>query len=80
MDNAEVKSKLDSSEIEKVNTCVKDTQNWLDQNTSASTEELDSKFKECEDQLKTVAIKMYEAGAGAQSAETKAKADVEEVD
>jgi heat shock protein 1/8 len=71
MAKTEVTSKLESADIAHVETCVKETQAWLDQNSFASTEEFESKFKECEDQMKAVAIKMVgaEAGAGAKAEE-----------
>lgn len=65
MDNTEVTSKLDTTDVERVKACVKETQTWLDQNSSATTEEFDSKFKDCEDELKQVAVKMYAANANA---------------
>ena len=73
MDNKELTGKLDAATVELVNTCVKDTQSWLDANTTATTEEFESKYKECEDKLKSVVSKMY-AGASA------ASASAEEVD
>jgi len=91
MDNAEITSKLATTDVEQVQTCVKETQTWLDQNNSASTEEFESKYTECETQLKSVAMKLYASGAGASGAAgtsgagtsgagTSRAAEVEEVD
>jgi L1 cell adhesion molecule like protein len=62
LDNKEVVAKLDQSSIDLVNNCVKDTQTWLDTNSSATTEEFESKQKECEDLLKDTVMKMYSGG------------------
>jgi len=82
MDQTEVTSKLDASEVEKVKTCVKDTQSWMDQNSSATTEEFESKYTDFENALKSVATKMYAGTSGAgQAGQAPARAaDVEEVD
>lgn len=62
MDNKEVTDKLEQSNVDLVNNCVKDTQTWMDTNTTATTEELESKYKECEEQLKSVLSKLYSQG------------------
>ena len=62
MDNKEVTDKLGQTNVDLVNKCVKDTQTWMDANTTATTEELDSKYKECEEQLKSVLSKLYSQG------------------
>jgi heat shock protein 1/8 len=79
MDKTEITSKLETSDVEKVKECIKETQSWLDQNTSATTEELESKFNECEDNLKQVAIKVYSSSASGMP-ENAAANNVEEVD
>ena len=78
MDKTEITSKLETSDVEKVKECIKETQSWLDQNSSATTEELESKFNECEDNLKQVAIKVYSSSASGMS--ENPTANVEEVD
>jgi heat shock protein 1/8 len=75
IEQTEIKSKLDPADVEKAQTFIKEVQGWMDQNASASTEELESKYKECEEILKQFAAKMYAAGTG-----TGKAADVEEVD
>lgn len=85
MDQTEVTSKLDASDVEKVKTCVKETQAWMDQNNSATTEEFESKYADCENVLKSISMKMYAgasgAGAGTSGAGTSAGAEeAEEVD
>lgn len=67
MDNKELTAKLDPTALNTVNTCVKDTQTWLDANTSATTEEFETKQRECEDKLKEIVTKMYASGSSASS-------------
>jgi heat shock protein 1/8 len=57
--NKELMTKLDESEVETLNTLIKDTQTWLDSNTTATTEEFTSKQSEVEAVLKPFSIKMY---------------------
>ena len=66
MDIKELTAKLDATSLNTVNTCVKDTQTWLDANTSATTEEFEAKQRECEGRLKEIVTKMY-ASASASS-------------
>ena len=63
MDNKELVEKMDESDVTLVKDTVKLTQDWLDANTQATTEEFDAKYKEVESQLKQVAMKMYSSGA-----------------
>ena len=81
-EQTEIKSKLDPVDVEKAQTFITEVQGWMDQNASASTEELESKYKECEEMLKQFAAKMYAAGAGGAGVGTGTSkaADVEEVD
>ena len=58
-DNKEVSEKLGETEVETVRNCVKETQEWIDDNTSATTEEFESKMKECETLINPIATKMY---------------------
>ena len=78
MDNKELTTKLDSSTVNLVNTCVKDTQTWLDTNTTASMEEFNAKYTECEERLKSVVSQMYAAGTS--TAGAGASVSAEEVD
>ena len=59
IDNKKVCEKINEEEIETVKTCVKNTQEWLDNNSSATTEEFESKMKECETTMNPITIKMY---------------------
>jgi len=68
MDDTEVTKKISSADIEKVKTCVKETQDWLEKNTSATTEELEAKYGECEEHLKPVSLSIYAADARASPA------------
>jgi heat shock protein 1/8 len=79
MDQTEVTSKLDASDVEKVKTCVKETQAWMDQNNSATTEEFESKYTDCENALKSVSMKMYASGA-AQAGASASGAGAEEAE
>jgi L1 cell adhesion molecule like protein len=63
MDNKELTAKIGPANVELVTTCVKDAQTWLDTNTTAATEEFEAKYKEVEDQLKSVVTQMYGTGA-----------------
>jgi len=58
LDNQELTSKL-GDETEKAKQVVKDAQQWLDNNTTASTEEYDSKQKELEKYFNSLSTKMY---------------------
>ena len=59
VDNKEISEKLGEAGIETIHKCVKETQEWLDNNNSATTEEFESKMKECETLLMPFAAKMY---------------------
>jgi len=63
LDNQELTSKLDASDVDKSKQIIKDMQSWLDANTTASAEEYEHKQKECEAHFNQLAQKMY-AGAG----------------
>ena len=63
MDNKELTAKIGQPNVELVTTSVKDAQTWLDANTTATTEELEAKYKEVEDKLKSVVTQMYGANA-----------------
>jgi len=84
-DNKDNAEKLGESGIEIIHKCVKDTQEWLDNNSSATTEEFESKMKECETTLSSITTQMY-AGAGQmpggmhQSKEYQPESNIEEVD
>jgi heat shock protein 1/8 len=64
LDNQELTSKLDASDVDKSKQIIKDMQTWLDANTTASAEEYEHKQKECEVHFNQLAQKMY-AGASA---------------
>jgi heat shock protein 1/8 len=68
MDDTEVIKKISPEDVEKVKTSVKETQDWLEQNTSATTEELEAKYGECEEKLKPVSLNIYAADARASPA------------
>jgi L1 cell adhesion molecule like protein len=64
LDNKEVIDKLCETDCETIKHCVKETQDWLDANVSATTEEFESKMKECESTLKSIVSKMYTGTQG----------------
>ena len=70
MDNKELTAKLDPTALNTVTSCVKETQTWLDANTSATTEEFEAKQRECEGRLKEIVSKMYASGASASASAT----------
>jgi heat shock protein 1/8 len=75
MDNKELTTKIGPANVELVTTCVKNAQTWLDANTTATTEEFEAKYKEVEDQLKSVVTQMYGASAAAPPTSTQASAE-----
>ena len=81
LDNKEVSDKLGETDCETIKQCVKETQEWLDANVSATTEEFESKMKECESTLKSIVSKMYSGTQGGMpNAMPKAEENIEEVD
>ena len=59
MDNKELVEKMDKADVDKVKDVVKSVQEWLDNNTTATTEEYEAKQKECESELNEVIKKIY---------------------
>ena len=87
LDTKEVADKLGETDCETIKNCVKETQDWLETNASATTEEFESKMKDCESALKAIVSKMYGTGAmpgagSAPGAASRAAAadNIEEVD
>ena len=64
LDNKEVTDKLGEADVSTIKTHIKDVQEWLDSNSSASTEELEGKFKECEKTFNQFSSKIYAASGG----------------
>lgn len=62
-DKPEVVEKLGETSIKTIKDCVKETQQWLDSNSSASTEEFETKMKECETLLNPFSVQMYASAA-----------------
>jgi L1 cell adhesion molecule like protein len=83
MNNKELVEKMDKADVEKVQNVVKSAQEWLDNNTTATTEEYTAKQKEYETELNEIIKKIY-ADAGidgsATGATPNAGESVEEVD
>ena len=83
LDNKEVTDKLGETDVSTIKTCIAETQTWLDSNMSASTEEFEEKYKECEKQFNQFSSKIY-AGADTSSGQNKTASapsmDAEEVD
>ena len=63
LDEEKMKSAL-GSDAETVDSTVTDALKWLEENDSATTEELAAKLKEVEDKLSPLIAKAYQAGAG----------------
>jgi L1 cell adhesion molecule like protein len=83
MNNKELVEKMDKVDVEKVQNVVKSAQEWLDNNTTATTEEYTAKQKECETELNEIIKKVYaDAGVppGAEGSAGSAGATAEEVD
>ena len=75
-------AKLSAAELETVADWIKKTQDWLEQNTSASMEEFEAKQKAGEHLIGPLAAKIYAAqgAAAAPSKNTPSNEAVEEVD
>jgi len=88
MDNKEITSKLGETDVETIKNTVDQVQEWLDANTTATTEEFEAKLKECEEQFNAFASKLYGGGGampgmptgGMPAAGMPAAEEVEEVD
>jgi heat shock protein 1/8 len=72
LDSPELAGKLPEQDVTEVRETIKSTQEWLDANLTATTEQYEEKFKEVESKLKQVAMKMYSV--------PEEKQTVEEVD
>jgi len=60
-----VAGKIPESDKAALEKAVKDTVDWLDHNTTASTEEFEAKRKELEETVTPIMTKMYQAAGGA---------------
>jgi L1 cell adhesion molecule like protein len=60
MDNKEITEKLGEDDVNTINTTIKETQDWLDANTTASKEEFEEKLKECESKFSKFSSKVYQ--------------------
>ena len=70
MDNKEITDKLGEADVTTINSNIKEVQQWLDANTTASTEEFEAKFKECENKFKQFSTKIYSSSGEATSTPT----------
>ena len=64
LDSKELAGKLPEEDVSTIRDTIKSTQEWLDANTTATTEEFEDKFKEVETKLKEIAMKMYATVGG----------------
>lgn len=64
LDSKELAGKLPEDDVSTIRDTIKSTQDWLDANNSATTEEFEDKFKEVETKLKEIAVKMYSNSSG----------------
>ena len=64
LDSKELAGKLPEEDVKTIKDTIKSTQDWLDENSSATTEELENKYKEVETKLKDVAMRMYSGMGG----------------
>jgi len=60
MDNKEITEKLGEDDVNTIKTTIKETQDWLDANTTASKEEFEDKLKECESKFNKYSSKVYQ--------------------
>jgi len=75
LDNKEITAKLGETDVATITTHIKTTQDWLDANMTASTEEFEGKMKECEETFKQYSAKIYSASASAPTAEPEVELD-----
>lgn len=84
LDSKELTGKLPETDVNTIQDTIKSTQEWLDSNNSATTEELEDKYKEVEAKLKEVTMRMYAGMGGSEGTEndatTSTQPTVEEVD
>ena len=83
LDNKEVTDKLGETDVSTIKTCIAETQTWLDSNMSASTEEFEEKYKECEKQFNQFSSKIYAgtgSGSGQNNTASAPSMEAEEVD
>lgn len=86
LDNKEISAKLGEADIEAIKTNIAEVQDWLDKNMSATTEELESKMKDCESTFNKYSAKLYGGGntmppgASAPGASAPTSDNTEEVD
>lgn len=60
MDNKEIIEKIGDDDVNTIKTTIKETQDWLDANTTASKEEFEDKLKECESKFSKFSSKVYQ--------------------
>ena len=60
MDNKEITEKLGEDDVNTIKTTIKETQDWLDANTTASKEEFEEKLKDCESKFSKFSSKVYQ--------------------
>jgi L1 cell adhesion molecule like protein len=83
MDNAEITAKLSEDDITTIKKNVKETQDWLDTNTTATHEEFEAKLKECEGVFNEFSTKLYSGGSDTKnnvSSPSMKDDEIEEVD
>jgi len=90
LDNKEISEKLGDDDINTIKTTIKEMQDWLDGNTSASKDEFEDKLKTCEDKFSQFSSKIYKDGvpssmppshaAPTHAAQTSAAPEPEELD
>jgi len=64
MDNKEITEKLGEDDVSFIKHSIKETQDWLDVNTTATKEEFEDKFKECEEKFNKFSSKLYANNGG----------------
>ena len=76
LDDKTLTVKLSSTDTATISVCIKETQDWLDKNTSASSEEFAAKHKECESVIGPITAKIYSQ----ENTDVGAKASTESVE
>ena len=76
LDDKTLTEKLSSTDTATISVCIKETQDWLDKNTSASSEEFAAKHKECESVIGPITAKIYSQ----ENTDVGAKASTESVE
>jgi heat shock protein 1/8 len=75
MDNKEITEKLGETDVNSIKNTIKETQDWLDANTTATKEEFEEKLKDCESKFNKFSSKLYQNADGGAAMPTPEEVD-----